>query len=77
MAPLIGYSHTAYREPDPIVNSSITRVDQQWRVGATLEMTYLQNVGFNLQVEYLDTRSTVSNYRTNDFIVSGGPTFRF
>jgi hypothetical protein len=77
VAPLVGYSHTAYREPDPIVNSAITRVDNQWRVGATLDMTFLQNLGFQLQVEYLDTQSTVTNYRTNDFMVSGGPTLRF
>ena len=76
-APLIGYSHTPYREPDPIVNSAITRVDDQLRVGATLDMTFMQNLGVQIQVEYVDIQSTVTNYRTNDFIVSGGPTLRF
>ncbi|HLW91454.1 MAG TPA: hypothetical protein VKS78_09160 [Roseiarcus sp.] len=76
-APFIGYSHTAYREPDPIVNPAITRLDQQWRTGATLDMSFYRNVGVALQVQYLRTNSTVPNYRTNDFIVSGGPTIRF
>jgi hypothetical protein len=77
IAPFVGYSHTPYKEPDPIVDPSITRLDRQWRVGATLDMIFYQNVGFAMQVQYLRTDSTVSNYRTNDLIVSGGPTIRF
>ena len=77
VAPFIGYSYTPYREPDPIVNSTVTRLDRQWRVGATLDMSYFENVGFAMQVQYLHTGSTISNYRTHDFIVSGGPTIRF
>jgi tetratricopeptide (TPR) repeat protein len=76
-APFVGYSHTAYREPDPIVNPVVTRIDQQWRGGATLDMSLYQNVGVTIQVQYLRTNSTIPNYRTNDFIVSGGPTIRF
>ena len=77
IAPFVGYSHTAYAQPDPIVDPNVTRLDRQWRVGATLDMIFVQNVGFSMQVEYLRTDSTISNYRTNDFIVSGGPTIRF
>ncbi|MGD0564455.1 MAG: hypothetical protein ABSA66_15365 [Roseiarcus sp.] len=76
-APFLGYSHTAYAAPDPIVNPVVTRLDQQWRAGATLDMTFYKNVGFALQVQYLQTQSTVSNYSTRDFMVSGGPTIRF
>ncbi|SED12086.1 hypothetical protein SAMN05519104_2838 [Rhizobiales bacterium GAS188] len=77
VAPFAGYSHTPYRAPDPIVNPGITRLDRQWRVGTTLDMTFFENLGFALQVQYLHTGSTISNYRTHDFIVSGGPTVRF
>jgi hypothetical protein len=77
VAPFVGYSHTAYSMPDFIVDPSVTRLDRQWRVGTTLDMTYFQNLGFALQVQYLHTQSTISNYRTRDFIVSGGPTVRF
>ena len=38
--PAVGYSYTPYREPDPIVNPSVTRRDNQWRVGATLDMSF-------------------------------------
>jgi len=77
IAPFAGFSYTPYAEPDPIVNPAVTRVDRQWRVGTTLDMTFYQNLGFAVQVGYLKTQSTVPNYRTSDFIVSGGPTFRF
>jgi tetratricopeptide (TPR) repeat protein len=77
VAPFVGYSHTPYRQPDPIVDPFITRLDRQWRVGTTLDMTFYENVGFALQVQYFRTQSSVSNYRTRDFIVSGGPTVRF
>jgi hypothetical protein len=77
IAPFVGYSHTDYRQPDPIVDPGVTRLDRQWRAGTTLDTTFYQNVGFSLQVQYFRTNSTVSNYRTNDFLVSGGPTIRF
>ena len=77
IAPFGGYSFTPYREPDPLVNPTVTRLDQQWRIGTTLDMAYFDNIGFALQVQYLRTQSTIPNYRTHDFIVSGGPTIRF
>ena len=77
VAPFVGFSFTPYDQPDPIVDPSMTRLDRQWRAGATLDMSFFKNFGFALQVQYLRTVSTVSNYRTRDFIVSGGPTIRF
>jgi hypothetical protein len=76
-SPFLGYSYTPYKAPDPIVDPGVTRTDTQWRTGATLDMLFYKTLGVALQVQYLRTASTVSNYRTNDFIVSGGPTFRF
>jgi hypothetical protein len=77
VAPFVGFSFTPYDQPDPIIDPSITRLDRQWRAGATLDMTFFSNFGFALQVQYLRTMSTVPNYRTRDLIVSGGPTIRF
>jgi hypothetical protein len=77
VAPFLGFSFTPYDQPDPVVDPSVTRLDRQWRAGATLDMVFFQNFGFALQVQYLRTMSTVSNYRTRDLIVSGGPTIRF
>ena len=55
-APFVGYSHTAYKEPDFIVDPNSTRLDRQIRVGATLDMRFYQNVGLSMQAQYLRAR---------------------
>ena len=42
VAPFVGFSFTPYNQPDPIVDPSITRLDRQWRAGATLDMIFYQ-----------------------------------
>ena len=53
VAPFIGYSYTPYRKPDPIVDPTVTRLDRQWRVGTTLDMSFYQNLGFALCGQFL------------------------
>jgi tetratricopeptide (TPR) repeat protein len=77
VAPFVGFSFTPYAEPDPLIDPSITRLDRQWRAGATLDMIFYKNFGFAIQVQYMQTISTVPNYRLRDLIFSGGPTIRF
>jgi hypothetical protein len=77
LTPSVGFSYTPYAEPDPIVSPFITRTDKQWRVSGTLDTSFYRNIGFTLQVQYLRTYSTVSNYSLQDFLVAAGPTFRF
>ncbi len=77
VSPFVGYSHTAYRIPDPLVDPGVTRLDRQWRFGTTLDMSFFENFGFAVQAQYLRTQSSLANFRTRDFIVSGGPTVRF
>jgi hypothetical protein len=55
----------------------VTRLDRQWRVGTILDMSFFERFGFSLQAQYLHTQSSLANFRTRDFIVSGGPTVRF
>ena len=75
--PAAGFSYTPYAIPDPIVSPFATRTDRQWRVSGTLDTTFYHNIGFTLQVQYLRTYSTISNYNLSDFIVAAGPTFHF
>ena len=75
--PAAGFSYTPYAIPDPIVTPFVTRTDRQWRVSGTLDTSFYHNIGFTLQVQYLRTYSTVSNYNLQDFIVAAGPTFHF
>ena len=46
-------------------------------VAGTLGTAFYRNIGFTLQVQYLCTYSTVSNYSLQDFIVAAGPAFHF
>jgi len=75
--PSAGFSYTPYAIPDPIVSSFATRTDRQWRLSGTLDTSFYHNIGFTLQVQYLRTYSTISNYNLQDFIVAAGPTFHF
>jgi hypothetical protein len=75
--PSAGFSYTPYAIPDPIVTPFVTRTDRQWRLSGTLDTSFYHNIGFTLQVQYLRTYSTVSNYNLQDFIVAAGPTFHF
>ena len=77
IAPFVGYSDTPYKQADIVVDPLVKRHDNQWRVGSTLDMTVYRNIGFAIQVQYLNTDSNISNFRTHDFVVSAGPTIRF
>jgi tetratricopeptide (TPR) repeat protein len=77
ITPSAGFSYTPYAEPDPIVSPYTTRVDRQWRVAGTLDAPFYSNLGFTLQVQYLRTYSTISNYSLQDFVIAAGPTFHF
>ena len=77
LTPSVGISYTPYAEADPIVSPFTTRTDRQWRVAGTLDAPFYKNLGFTLQVQYLRTYSTISNYSLSDFLVAAGPTFRF
>jgi tetratricopeptide (TPR) repeat protein len=50
---------------------------RQWRVSGTLDTSFSHNIGFTLQVQYLRTYSTISNYSLPGCIVAAGPTFHF
>jgi tetratricopeptide (TPR) repeat protein len=75
--PSAGFSYTPYAKPDLLVDPFTKRIDKQWRVAGVLDMTFYQNLGFTLQVQYLRTYSTIPNYSLSDFLVAAGPNFRF
>ena len=77
LAPSVSWYRTSYSVPNPLVDPNVKRVDREWRVGTTLDMSLYENFGFAIQVQYAVTGSNLPNYRTRNFIVSGGPTVRF
>ena len=77
MSPFASYFDTSYVQPNPLVDPNIKRHDREFHVGANLDMVLFDNFGFGLQAQYVKIHSTLPNYRTSSFIVSGGPTLRF
>lgn len=76
-APFASYAQTNYAQVNPIVDPLTKRRDREWHAGATLDMALYQNFGFAIQAQYQRIESSLANYRTHNFIVSGGPTVRF
>jgi hypothetical protein len=77
VAPFGSFFDVNYAAVDPFINPNVKRHDHLYRAGVTLDTKLYKDFGFALTVEYDQTTSTVVNYRTTDFIISGGPTVRF
>jgi hypothetical protein len=75
--PYAGFTYTQYDQPNPLVDPTRSREDQEWRVGAGIDLPVYQNAGFGVQVTYSHTDSNLRNFRTNNLAVSFGPTVRF
>ncbi len=75
--PTAGFSVTNYREPNPSINSAISREDREWHVGAALDTQIYQNWGVRTFVQYSETNSNLPNFAMTNFSVSFGPTLRF
>jgi hypothetical protein len=77
LTPQAGFTWTDYEDPNPLVDPNIRREDQEWRVGAALDVPVYQNIGFGVQVIYSETESSLRNFRNDNLAVSFGPTVRF
>ena len=77
LAPFAGLTFTRYDRPNPVIDPNLNRRDRETRFGATLDMQFYEGFGFASQVAWSKVSSTIPNFRTQNFIVSGGPTFRF
>ncbi|MBS0529084.1 MAG: hypothetical protein JSS22_06805, partial [Proteobacteria bacterium] len=77
IAPTVGYSWANYIAPNPIVDPIIIRNDREQRYGAIFDAQVYENIGVRTQIQYSKINSTLSNYSTDNFSVSIGPTARF
>jgi tetratricopeptide (TPR) repeat protein len=77
LTPSFGFAYTQYDAPNWLIDPYRARVDKEWRVGAILDMPINKWLGIGLQVSYLRDVANIPNYSLRDFVVSGGPTFRF
>lgn len=77
VAPTFGYSFARYDTPNPIIDPSVVRRDNEWRVGGIIDAQLIDNVGMRTQLNYFKINSNLPNYTTDNFSVSVGPTVRF
>ena len=77
LSPFVGITWTDYREPNPLVDPDVTRQDRERYVGLALDAQLYKNFGLGIRVQYSRTNSNLPNFRTDNFSVSAGPTFRF
>ncbi len=76
-APSLGYFETRYDQPNLLVDPTTRRFDREYRIGAMVDVNVYQNIGFAAQVQYMRTLSSLPNYRTQNWVVSLGPTVKF
>ena len=77
LTPTVGVAHTVYEQPNPIIDPLQKRFDLEWHGGATVDIPINSWLGLGLQAFYIYNNSKLRNYDLRDFIISGGPTFRF
>lgn len=80
VTPQVGFSYAGYRAPNPLITGkllSLTRQDNQWRIGLGLDVQLWKHVGVSALVQYDAIESTVRNFTAHDFSVTFGPTLRF
>ncbi len=77
VAPFGSFFDVAYATPQALVDPNLKRHDRLFQGGATLDMRFRDDFGFAITAQYVATQSNLPNFRTSDFIVSAGPTFRY
>ena len=77
LSPFAGISWTDYREPNFLVDPDVTRQDRERYIGIAVDAQLYKGFGLGIRVQYSHTNSTLPNFRTDNFSVSAGPTFRF
>ena len=77
VSPFVGFTRTAYDDPNPVVDPTLHRKDREWRFGANLDAPIWTNTGLGLTVQYATNKSNIPNYSTRNFSVTFGPTVRF
>jgi len=77
LSPFVGLSWTDYRQPNPLVDPDVARQDRERFVGLAIDAQVYKTFGLGVRVQYAHTDSNLPNFRTDNFSVSAGPTFRF
>ncbi len=77
ISPFVKFLYTEFDAPNPFIDVSNMRRDNQWSTGAILNTPINSTFGVATAVQYDRVYSTLPNYRLNNLSVMIGPTARF
>ena len=77
LVPTAGYGRYSYDAANPFIDPGVKRRDNEYRVGALLDVPIFEAGGFAIQLQYSELDSRVRNYDTRNVSVAFGPTIRF
>jgi hypothetical protein len=77
IATSIGKIWSDYNDPNPLVDPLMTRKDHEFRAGVALDAPLGGGIAVGAQFLAMQNRSSLPNYRFNDYSVMFGPSFRF
>jgi len=77
LIPSFGYTRYSFDAANPLISSTTSRTDDQYRVGLALDMPVHEQFGLLTQVQYTWADSSLPNYAFNNFTISIGPNVRF
>ena len=73
----VGGNLTDFETPNPAFDPSVTRRDQAWYIGTTVDANVFRQANFRVNVNYLVNESNIINFAYRNLSVSFGPAFRF
>lgn len=77
VSPFFRYAAFNFDAADWSINPLVARRDQQWRVGAILDMPITPDWGLSANLQYTRTNSNIPNFNASFWSVLIGPTYRF
>ena len=77
ISPFVKFLQTQFDAPNPFIDASNQRRDNQWSAGTILNTPINTTFGVSTAVQYDRVYSTLPNYRLNNVSVMIGPTARF
>jgi hypothetical protein len=77
VTPFVGFTQTAFDQPNPAIDPSITRSETSWQAGVAFNTPLTSHFGVAGAVTYQTTASNIVNYSYDDWSAIIGPTLRF
>ena len=77
VSPYLKLLQTSFDGPNPFIDSSTTRHDQEIQVGAVLDTPVFKRFSLVTNVQFAKVDSNIPNYRLRNISVLTGPTVRF